>query len=68
MPRTYKTAALQRNIDRAVSIEIEHGSAVAKVRPDELEYEVFLRLKGSEAEPTLLGSFPLSKIRIGGDE
>lgn len=62
-----ETAELQNNVERAVRFERQDGNGkpVLVLDPDSLEIEVFLRVKGSDSDPTLLGSFPASQIDIG---
>ena len=66
MPKSYESADLRHNVERAIRFDTEAGRPVLKVEPEALEFEVFVRIAGSDAEPQLLGRFPASRI-IQGD-
>jgi hypothetical protein len=67
MSKTYDTADLRHNVERAIRFADDNGKPVLKVEPDVLEFEIYARLAGSDAEPTLLGRFPAVQIRLGDD-
>ena len=63
-------ATLQHNVERAIRFEREadgNGKPVMVVDSDSLEVEVFLRVRGSESTPKLLGTYPISEIHLGED-
>ena len=65
-----ETGTLQHNVERAVKFERQDGNGkpVLVLDPNSLEIEVFLRVKGSDSEPTLLGTYPVSELNFGKDE
>ena len=62
-----ETAELQRNINRAIRFERDPEDKKAKILIDAtaLEVEVFVRVKGTDADPTLLGTYPVSDLKFG---
>lgn len=64
-----ETAELQHNVEKAIQFDNAKGNGKASIllNADDLEIEVFLRLKGSNSTPALLGIYKASEIDIGSE-
>ena len=58
-------AVLKNNIERAIRFSDDNGKPKILVDPQALKIEVFTRISGSDSEPTLLGVYSASELKLG---